>query len=879
MTALENTITEVATRCLRGGIRVRQVGAAVELETPFDLLGLDSLATIELAAALEDELGFELPDDLISDCHDVRALARKLSALGPKQAKHSEDPFEQMLADAELPRDLRSPAVAQHADRGLRHARTILLTGSTGFLGSAILRDLLETSNASVICVVRSTSAPLAVHGGSRVRVVVGDIALPRLGLDAETYDGIARDVDAVVHVAASVNWVQSYASLRAANVTGTLELLRVAVRAGASFHFVSSLSTCYSTSGPVSVDEGFEPLPHIRGIHLGYAQTKTVAESLVCQAAQRGLPVRIYRPALISGHSRTGAFNHDDVITRLISGCVRMGTAPDLDWKLDAIPVDEVARSIVDLSASDETVLHLGHPRPRHWRECVLWMRMYGYDLTLVSYHAWLRQLERETVPSAEGAADHPLRPLRSFFLHCPATAGGLTLPELYEERRRTSASSARTQEALAAKGHEPVPLDAALLDTYFGAFRAAGQLPPPPNDRPKPRASMSLGRQDPLDTSVLSRVLDRHVRDVTLLSSGSEHSIVSELTAWRAGRKTGLFRARLQMNDGAQDVFIKVKPEDTEVIAVGQALADLVDPAVSRAYQRHAERAGFAASHLREIALYRQTDPRITAHLPRVLGTLAESSTGTWIAVLEDLSDGAFMNSADDPRRWGHREIDAAIDGLAALHSVWLGRETELRIKPWIGHVPHASSMRDMTDLWSALADHAAPAFSGWADPGIVAIHQRLSHHAADWWQVLDEGPRTLIHNDFNPRNICLRRPADSRTHKLRLCAYDWELATVGAPQRDLAEFLCFVLTPATIGDAPMWVERHRLALERALKTSIDAVTWTRGFGSALYDLLVNRLATYAMVHRVRPQSFLPRVVATWRLLYDLYPWEERP
>jgi hydroxymethylglutaryl-CoA reductase (NADPH) len=106
------------------------------------------------------------------------------------------------------------------------------------------------------------------------------------------------------------------------------------------------------------------------------------------------------------------------------------------------------------------------------------------------------------------------------------------------------------------------------------------------------------------------------------------------------------------------------------------------------------------------------------------------------------------------------------------------------------------------------------------------------------------------------------------------LRLCAYDWELATLGAPQRDLAEFLCFVLTEPTMADAGRWIEHHRVALERTSGTVIDAERWTRGFRSALYDILINRLATYTMVHRVRRQSFLPRVVRTWRCLYQQFP-----
>ena len=58
-------------------------------------------------------------------------------------------------------------------------------------------------------------------------------------------------------------------------------------------------------------------------------------------------------------------------------------------------------------------------------------------------------------------------------------------------------------------------------------------------------------------------------------------------------------------------------------------------------------------------------------------------------------------------------------------------------------------------------------------------------------------------------------------------RLCAYDWELATIGAPQRDLAEFLCFALAPETAAnDAPAWVQRYRVLLEEQTETTIDPI-----------------------------------------------------
>ena len=166
-------------------------------------------------------------------------------------------------------------------------------------------------------------------------------------------------------------------------------------------------------------------------------------------------------------------------------------------------------------------------------------------------------------------------------------------------------------------------------------------------------------------------------------------------------------------------------------------------------------------------------------------------------------------------------------------------------------------------MTDLWTALADHAAPLFAAWADPDIAQIHQRLVAGAGDWWQTLEHGPRTLIHHDFNPRNVCLRSTlkgwSGADGERLRLCAYDWELATLGAPQRDLAELLCFVLTDGTTRTPDAGSIPPRRARAGA-GTAIDAERWACGFRSALYDVLINRLAMYAVVHRVRRQPFLP-------------------
>ena len=68
------------------------------------------------------------------------------------------------------------------------------------------------------------------------------------------------------------------------------------------------------------------------------------MAEALVREAGARGLPVTIMRPSLVTGDaSRGGRSNIDDLTSRFIAGCIRMRAAPDLDWRMDCVPVDDV--------------------------------------------------------------------------------------------------------------------------------------------------------------------------------------------------------------------------------------------------------------------------------------------------------------------------------------------------------------------------------------------------------------------------------------------------------------------------------------------------------------------------------------------------------
>ena len=149
-----------------------------------------------------------------------------------------------MLADSALPADVApSPAEGAAGD-------AILVTGATGFLGSHLVAALLRQTQREVLCLVRARDdASAQTRLPERVRAVAGDIGEPQLGLTAERYAALQLRVGSIFHCAAAVDWSRSYESLRAANVFGTLDLLRFASRGPRkSFHYISSTATCASS-------------------------------------------------------------------------------------------------------------------------------------------------------------------------------------------------------------------------------------------------------------------------------------------------------------------------------------------------------------------------------------------------------------------------------------------------------------------------------------------------------------------------------------------------------------------------------------------------------------------------------------------------------
>ncbi|MEO7350709.1 MAG: SDR family oxidoreductase [Marmoricola sp.] len=255
------------------------------------------------------------------------------------------------------------------------------VTGATGFIGRYLVQELLDNREGEIFALCREGSRgrlealveEWTANGGdgSRVTPVIGDLGGPDLGLSHQWSTAHAGEIDHFFHLAAIYDMTASDEMNETMNVGGTRNAIALAGKLDAAhFHQVSSVAASGDFSGVFDesmFDEG-QRLPS------AYHRTKFESEKIVREEAE--VPWRIYRPAVVVGHSETGAMDKIDGPYYFFPLFKRLrdtlpGWMPLIGVDLgdtNVVPVDYVAKAMDHIAHKpglDGQAFHLVNPEP----------------------------------------------------------------------------------------------------------------------------------------------------------------------------------------------------------------------------------------------------------------------------------------------------------------------------------------------------------------------------------------------------------------------------------------------------------------------------------------------------------------------------------
>src|SRR3954467_9949029 len=188
------------------------------------------------------------------------------------------------------------------------------VTGATGFIGRHLVEELLRNRSEEVFVLVREGSRGRLEElraswpDGDRVTAVVGDLSEPNLGVDREWIDEHKGQIDHFFHLAAIYDMTADEERNERLNVEGTRNAVDLANALDAGvLHHTSSVAAAGLYKGLFRedmFDEG-QKLPS------AYHRTKFESEKIARE--QSTVPWRVYRPAVVVGHSQTGEMDKID--------------------------------------------------------------------------------------------------------------------------------------------------------------------------------------------------------------------------------------------------------------------------------------------------------------------------------------------------------------------------------------------------------------------------------------------------------------------------------------------------------------------------------------------------------------------------------------
>lgn len=378
--------------------------------------------------------------------------------------------------------------------------------------------------------------------------------------------------------------------------------------------------------------------------------------------------------------------------------------------------------------------------------------------------------------------------------------------------------------------------------------------------------KAHQKLGRNKPINWLVASEITGKFVNEnfdgivkgevasaELLNSSHLDNGILTNLTKRISKKLIGLIPIKLQLKNGDSfEALLKSKPIDDEQIKGLHYLASCLNTSLADLLVEYKNYIEYFNSHTKEINVYKFLNDINYPHIPELFGYCSNNEREIFLLLLQNLNNIKLklFDSENVIELWSNIDIFNCIDAIHSSHKQYLNNGSTI------------DSVNEYNPM-AALPLYKMFSFvnrKDYSESAIISILDQVEDVINQWTinPPKIHSAKTLIHNDFNPRNIAIDDD--------KIYIYDWELAVINIPHRDIFELMAFVLPNSfSFERFDVLFKRYYVLCKDINSESYSFDKYISDMITAGYEFLISRASFYLAGSTLVNYSFIERVIIT--------------
>jgi len=302
---------------------------------------------------------------------------------------------------------------------------------------------------------------------------------------------------------------------------------------------------------------------------------------------------------------------------------------------------------------------------------------------------------------------------------------------------------------------------------------------------------------------------------------------------------------------------MIIRSKALDLDVIRGLHTIASSIDTKLADLIFQYKDRIEYRHCHAKDVYLNNWLQEQCYPYFPVCFGSLVDENREIFLIFQEYLENARFRlrNSENHPESWTESDVQKTIEAITLFHKNAEGIEQSVFpvYKPWEAEELYARMLQIILQETNKNLNPESIRY-------LLEVLPELERAAK--CQTIRP---TIIHNDFNPRNIMMRSTGEP-------VIYDWELAVIDLPSRDILEFLSFILSPEFTKAELM----KYLTFHRSFYPEYSVEDWKQAYLYSMQVYLITRISFYEVSAILANYEFSSRVCKTsMRMLDFLKSW----